>query len=134
MNALKLTSAGVFLLTLISCSSNKVKIEETAAPAVTKAATVTPTPPTWGHVETGNFVCELGNQVGIKEDDEKTKSLIMLWKGRSYKLQPVSTTTGAFRFESKEDGMVWIQIPNKAMLLNFKAGHQLANDCKVRSK
>jgi len=36
------------------------------------------------------------------------------------------------RLENKGEGLVWIQIPSKSMLLNSKVGQQLANDCRTR--
>jgi hypothetical protein len=42
----------------------------------------------------------------------------------------VETSTGAHRFESRRQGLVWIGIPAKGILLDSKKGQQLANDCK----
>lgn len=79
---------------------------------------------------TGHFNCELGNRVEIESDGSSGAS--MTWKGSKYAMVPVSTTTGAVRFENRASGMVWIQIPAKSMLLNTKQGAQLANECRVR--
>jgi hypothetical protein len=68
--------------------------------------------------------------VEVKVDASNNVNLV--WKGSTYKMTPVSTSTGALRFEDKGDGLVWIQIPSKSMLLNSKIGQQLANDCKNR--
>lgn len=79
---------------------------------------------------TGKFNCELGNFVEIESDGDNGAS--MNWKGTKYAMVPVSTTTGAMRFENRASGMVWIQIPAKSMLLNAKQGAQLANECRVK--
>jgi len=78
---------------------------------------------------TGNFYCELGNRVDLAGAGSDVK---LTWKGRSYPMSTVSTTTGAVRLEDKASGLVWIQIPAKSMLLNSKLGQQLANECKLR--
>jgi hypothetical protein len=78
----------------------------------------------------GNFNCELNNKVGVQMGDGQ-RHINLTWKGRSYVLLPIATTTGALRFEDRSSGLVWIQIPAKSMLLNAKLGQQLANDCKI---
>ena len=62
-------------------------------------------------------------------DDQR--HIDLTWKGRVYAMLPVTTSTGALRFEDSSSGMVWIQIPTKSMLLNSKLGQQVANECKV---
>ena len=79
---------------------------------------------------TGNFYCELGNRVDLANGTDGAVKLS--WKGRSYPMTTVSTTTGAVRLEDQASGLVWIQIPAKSMLLNSKLGQQLANECKLR--
>ena len=80
----------------------------------------------------GKFHCELGNHVDIRADPQRSDTIKLDWKGHSYPLVAVATSTGALRYEDAASGHVWIQIPAKSMLLNAKAGHQLANECKTR--
>jgi len=47
-----------------------------------------------------------------------------------HSMHRVSTTTGAHRFENAKNGLVWIGIPAKGMLLDSKKGKQLANECR----
>ena len=65
-------------------------------------------------------------------DGRATDAATLVWKGNSYMMNPVGTTTGAVRLENKSEGLVWIQIPAKSMLLNSKIGQQLANGCTTR--
>jgi hypothetical protein len=44
-------------------------------------------------------------------------------------LAPEPTTTGAVRLEDKKNGLVWIQIANKSMLMNAKIGQRLVDNC-----
>ena len=116
---------------LAACASERVSLTETkpvAAPLQPLARAINPA---WaGQLATGNFSCEMGNRVEIKLDGGNNVSLV--WKGKSYRMTPVSTSTGAVRFEDKSSGLVWIQIPSKSMLLDSKLGQQLANECRNR--
>ncbi|HWZ47763.1 MAG TPA: hypothetical protein VNX00_06040 [Herbaspirillum sp.] len=85
----------------------------------------------WGaKLITGRFNCEMNNRVDVKMGDDQ-RHIDLTWKGRLYVMLPVTTSTGALRFEDSSSGMVWIQIPTKSMLLNSKLGQQVANECKV---
>jgi hypothetical protein len=76
------------------------------------------------------FNCELGDRITtyINADDSKHNAL--RWKNRLHRLHQVGTTTGATRFENRKFGLIWIDIPSKAMLLDSKKGQQLANECR----
>ena len=51
-------------------------------------------------------------------------------KGYSYRMHPVVTSTGAIRLEDQHDGgAVWLQLANKSMLMDQKAGKRLADEC-----
>lgn len=82
-----------------------------------------------GHTRT-DYNCELGNKVTIYENAGDDKRIGLRWNRKVHELTRVSTTTGANRFENKDTGLVWINIPAKGMLLDSKKGQQLANDCK----
>ena len=131
MTLLQRTSVLTLAILLAACASETVPLTETKpvpAPLQPVAAAVNPA---WaGRLATGNFSCEMGNKVEVKVDGSNNVSLV--WKGSTYKMTPISTSTGALRFEERGEGLVWIQIPSKSMLLNSKAGQQLANDCKNR--
>jgi hypothetical protein len=77
----------------------------------------------------GQFNCELGAKISVSAINEN--ALNLAWQNKAYMLGKVETSTGAVRFEDKASGLVWIQIPAKSMLLDSKAGRQLANECKL---
>uniref|UniRef100_UPI001B8CBCC4 hypothetical protein n=1 Tax=Collimonas silvisoli TaxID=2825884 RepID=UPI001B8CBCC4 len=52
---------------------------------------------------TGNFYCELSNRVDLASTGKGEVKLT--WKGRSYPMTMVSTTTGAVRLEDKSSGL-----------------------------
>ena len=44
-------------------------------------------------------------------------------------MTPEHTTTGAVRLEDKKNGMMWLQIANKSMLMNSKIGQRMVDNC-----
>jgi hypothetical protein len=77
-----------------------------------------------------NYDCALGDKVAIFSNTEDDKHIALRWNKRLMRLTRVETTTGAHRFENRRQGMVWIGIPAKGILLDSKKGQQLANECK----
>lgn len=77
-----------------------------------------------------DYKCELGNNVTIFENAADDKHIALRWNKRLVRLTRVDTSTGANRFENRRQGLVWIGIPAKGILLDSKKGQQLANDCK----
>lgn len=78
-----------------------------------------------------DYQCELGNKLTIFKNNDDTRHIALKWGKRVHRMERVDTTTGANRFENRHYGLVWIGIPAKAMLLDSKNGHQLANECKT---
>jgi hypothetical protein len=76
------------------------------------------------------FNCELGNKITIYTDTANDQQIALHWNKRMHRMLRVSTTTGAHRFENAKNGLVWIGIPAKGMLLDSKKGKQLANECR----
>lgn len=76
------------------------------------------------------YDCELGNKLTIYTDANNDQQIALQWNKRMHRMTRVSTTTGAQRFENLQNGLVWIGIPAKGMLLDSKKGKQLANECK----
>ena len=46
-----------------------------------------------------------------------------------FNMAPEPTTTGAVRLEDKKAGVVWLQIPTKSMLMNYKVGQRRIDFC-----
>ena len=81
-------------------------------------------------IQTGKMPCELGQSVTLTVDSKSANQFILQFKKESFHLTPVKTTTGAIRLEDDAKGAVWIQLPNKSMLMNNKLGQRLADECK----
>jgi hypothetical protein len=95
-----------------------------AAPQVQTAA------PEVGEVHTGRMVCELGNSVTVTPDPQQASRFIVQMKKNTYYMTPVETTTGAVRLEDAQAGAMWLQLPNKSMLMNSKLGQRMADECQ----
>lgn len=80
------------------------------------------------------FDCELGNKLTIYSDASDDQRIALHWNKRVHRMTRVSTSTGAQRFENAENGLVWIGIPAKGMLLDSKKGRQLANECRSKEQ
>jgi hypothetical protein len=77
-----------------------------------------------------DYNCALGDKVTIFSNAGDDKHIGLRWNKRLLRLTRVETSTGANRFENRRQGIVWIGIPAKGILLDSKKGQQLANECK----
>jgi hypothetical protein len=77
-----------------------------------------------------DYNCELGSKITIYTSEKDADHIALRWKNKLHRMDRVTTTTGAQRFEDTKFGLVWIGIPAKGILLDSKQGHQLANECK----
>jgi hypothetical protein len=77
-----------------------------------------------------DYDCALGDKVTIFSNPADDAHIALRWSKRLHRMTRVETSTGAHRFESRRQGLVWIGIPAKGILLDSKKGQQLANDCK----
>lgn len=80
-------------------------------------------------VYTGRINCELGQHVNVNRDDKNPGHFRVDGQGFNFYMSPVATSTGVVRLEDKQAGAVWLQIANKSMLMNQKAGQRLADEC-----
>jgi len=80
-------------------------------------------------VHVGSLPCELGSSVSVAADAKNPGYFDVHGKNFKYRMFPVATTTGAIRLEDQKAGAVWLQLPNKSMLMNQKLGMRLADDC-----
>jgi len=80
-------------------------------------------------VYVGKLPCELGAFVTLTPDAKSPGYFNVQVKNFKFRMFPVETTTGAIRLEDKKAGAVWLQLANKSMLMNQKAGQRLADAC-----
>ena len=80
-------------------------------------------------VDVGSLPCELGASVSLTADTKAPGYFDVHGKNFKYRMFPVATTTGAIRLEDRKSGAVWLQLANKSMLMNQKAGVRMADEC-----
>jgi len=108
----------------------------------TKKASATQADPAYEDKEQPNvtgmasslYNCELGNKLTIFKKAGDDSMIALHWHNRLHRMMRISTSTGANRYENEKNGLVWIGIPSKGMLLDSKRGHQLANECKSKNR
>jgi len=84
---------------------------------------------TAGHVSS-LYQCDLGDKLTVYKNAADNSYVNLRWRNKLYRLNRQSTTTGAERYEDKNEGLVLISIPSKSMLFDSKKGRQLANECR----
>jgi hypothetical protein len=82
-----------------------------------------------GFVFQGTADCEFNQKVHVAAIAGKPGHFKLDFGQASYTLVPEETTTGAVRLEDKANGIVWLQIPAKSMLMNAKLGRRLVDAC-----
>lgn len=81
------------------------------------------------NIQTGKIQCELGADVTVTAD-EKNPGFFHVTAGKQrYYMHPVESRTGAIRMEDNLAGAMWLQLGNKSMLMNQKAGQRVADEC-----
>jgi Ni/Co efflux regulator RcnB len=82
-------------------------------------------------VSLGKAQCELGADVTVAADEKKPGFFNVSTKGVKYRMHPVESRTGAIRLEDPRAGAMWLQLGNKSMLMNQKAGLRIADECQT---
>ena len=79
----------------------------------------------------GVYRCELGRRVDIQRDTRNANLIKLTWKGSDYQLQRYDSASGLPRYEDRQHGLLWIDLPQKSVLIDVNSGQQLANECKA---
>ena len=77
----------------------------------------------------GQSRCEFNQSVNVAAVPGQKGWFNVEFKGKSELMAPEATTTGAVRIEDKKNGMMWLQIANKSMLMNSKIGQRMVDNC-----
>jgi hypothetical protein len=81
-------------------------------------------------VYTGRLPCELGAFVEVEADPKSPGYFnVQIVKGVKFRMFPVLSRTGAIRLEDQRTGAIWLQLANKSMLMDQRAGKRLADEC-----
>jgi hypothetical protein len=113
----------------------KAKPKAAAKPAAKKPATVVLPAATPEQLEAaklvyyGHYECGEKQLVDIVESAKDAGYVEVKHGKETYLMKPVLSSTGALRLEDVKDRTLMVQIANKSMLLDVKAGHRIVDDC-----
>ena len=79
----------------------------------------------------GVYRCELGQSVEIQRNARNAKLIELNWLGTRHTLQRYDSTSGLPRYEDRQNGLLWIDLPWKSVLMDSNNGRPLANECKM---
>jgi hypothetical protein len=79
----------------------------------------------------GLYRCELGQSIEIQRDSQNVNLIEVRWQGNRHKLQRHDSASGLPRYEDRENGLLWIDLPWKSVLMDANSGRPLANECKA---
>lgn len=80
-------------------------------------------------VLTGTADCEFKQSVTVQPVDGLPGYFHVGHLGKRYRMLPRETSTGAVRLEDLANGIVWLQIPTKSMLMDAKRGQRMIDSC-----
>lgn len=80
-------------------------------------------------VLTGPAECEFNQRITVQPLAGQPGLFTVSHQGRHYRMLPRETTTGAVRLEDPANGIVWLQIPAKSMLMNARRGQRMVDSC-----
>ena len=77
----------------------------------------------------GLYECEFKQSVTITPDEKHAGYINVGFKKDTFTMKPVLSSTGALRLEDVTGRTLMVQIANKSMLLDVKAGQRLVDEC-----
>lgn len=77
----------------------------------------------------GSYSCEFDQTLAIAMNPKAPGYVDVDFKKQVYTMKPVLSTTGALRLEDVKGRTLMIQIANKSMLMDVKAGQRLVDEC-----
>jgi len=98
----------------------------TVVPVVASAPTpAAPATEVWA----GAYQCEHAEKVSMRPG-QGPDMVELQWKAQRWQMRRVDSRSGAMRLEDASARMVWIQLPNKSMLLDQRQGRRLLDECQ----
>ncbi|WP_147476857.1 hypothetical protein [Vandammella animalimorsus] len=108
------------------------------APAAQAAQQPQPAPLTGidyviSRVKRGDFLCAGAVTINVSDATDNPREFVVKSKGFEFRMVPVVTASGAVRLENEAKGVIWLQVANRAMLMNQKKGQRMAAECLAKT-
>lgn len=78
----------------------------------------------------GAYACESGQSIKVQREAEL---IDISWHGQHHTLRRYDSSSGLPRYEDRKNGLLWIDLPWKSVLMDSNTGRPLANECKAVS-
>jgi hypothetical protein len=82
-------------------------------------------------LSSGVYRCDENQRVEVERDPRHADSITLNWQGRRHTLRRYDSESGLPRYEDRQNGLVWIDLPWKSVLMDSANGRPLANECKA---
>lgn len=112
------------------------KPAKATAPAKKKAAAAAPLPAAdqsqldaAERTHYGPYACDMKQTVNVSKNAKSPGYVDLTFGKKVYTMKPVLSSTGALRLEDVKGVGLFIQIANKSMLMDTKAGKRLVDSC-----
>ena len=130
---LNLLTLCAFSTLLAACATSEPKPSPDDIPIIVESPKDSPQPQLTLKLASGTYRCEMGKKVEIQRDARNPDSIKVSWQGNRHTLQRYDSTSGLPRYEDRQNGLVWIDLPWKSVLMDSKTGSPIANECKAAS-
>lgn len=77
----------------------------------------------------GTSLCDDAKQIVLAPDPRIDERYHLNIGKKRYHMHPVTTDTGVVKLSDSAEGVIWLQLGNKSMLMNERAGKRLADNC-----
>jgi hypothetical protein len=78
----------------------------------------------------GNYACEFKQTVKVSNNNLAPGYIDVSYKGQTWVMKPLLSSTGALRLEDVKERMLMLQIANKSMLMDTKSGQRVVDGCQ----
>jgi hypothetical protein len=82
----------------------------------------------------GVYRCEFGQSLEIQRVSGNLNRIELRWQGNRHTLERQKSASGLPRYEDPQNGLLWIDLPWKSVLMDASSGRPLANECKVAQR
>ena len=79
----------------------------------------------------GVYHCEAGQKIEVQRETRNANLIELSWQGNRHTLQRHDSSSGLPRYEDRQNGLLWVDLPWKSVLMDVNSGRPLANECKA---